>query len=479
MPLAAAAPLEYCPGPMVRRDRARDHAEGRRAGVSLDLVVFLAHNLAQLPRPVPRDLSRRRARFTRARCVVSPTASGARAGNRCSSSGRSSPTTWRRCSAARADAPVPAALTDTIAARSEGNPFFAEELLAAAASGERDLPRGLRDLLLPRVARLDRRTQGLLRLVAAAGRDVAYPLLARVVARRSARCASRCARPSSTASWSPSKRPAASASVTRCWPRRSTPRSCPASARSSTRGSPTSSRAAARATAAELAPHWAAAGRSDEALVASIPAARRGAGRLRPGGSARAPRAGARAVGGGAGRARARGARPRRAPRVGRRARQPNGRGPARGRPARRAIELVERNDPLRAALLYERLGRYLFESGSVDAALAAFERAVDLVPALPPSANRARALAGLGTGLLLAWRYDESLASASRRSSTRARSARTRPSSGHSRRSAATSRISAAATRASNSSGTPSERAEEIGNPLAGTGRMSLSPTS
>ena len=34
--------------------------------------------------------------------------------------------------AARADAPLPAALTDAIVARSEGNPFFAEELLAAA-----------------------------------------------------------------------------------------------------------------------------------------------------------------------------------------------------------------------------------------------------------------------------------------------------------------------------------------------------------
>jgi predicted ATPase len=51
---------------------------------------------------------------------------------------------------ARADAPVPAAVTDTIAARSEGNPFFAEELLAVADRGG-EFPRGLRDLLLERV----------------------------------------------------------------------------------------------------------------------------------------------------------------------------------------------------------------------------------------------------------------------------------------------------------------------------------------
>jgi len=44
---------------------------------------------------------------------------------------------------ARATAPVPAAVTDTIAVRSEGNPFFAEELFAVAdRTGE--LPRGLR-----------------------------------------------------------------------------------------------------------------------------------------------------------------------------------------------------------------------------------------------------------------------------------------------------------------------------------------------
>ena len=80
---------------------------------------------------------------------------------------------------------------------------------------------------------------------------------------------------------------------------------------------------------------------------------------------------------------------------------------------ARRAIELAGDGDPLRAALLHVRLGEYLYESGSDDAALAAFERAVELVPAEPPSPERAYALASLAGGLMLAWRYDESLASA------------------------------------------------------------------
>jgi DNA-binding CsgD family transcriptional regulator len=38
-------------------------------------------------------------------------------------------------------------------------------------------------------------------------------------------------------------------------------------------------------------------------------------------------------------------------------------------------------------------------------------ERAVELVPSQPPSEERAQALAALGTGLSLAWRYEESLA--------------------------------------------------------------------
>src|SRR4029453_17740596 len=78
---------------------------------------------------------------------------------------------------AHAGAPPPAALAEAIVSRSEGNPFFAEELLAAAGDQNDALPHVLRDLLLQRVARLDPPTHGLLRLAAAAGRDVGYPLL--------------------------------------------------------------------------------------------------------------------------------------------------------------------------------------------------------------------------------------------------------------------------------------------------------------
>src|SRR6266540_562294 len=69
--------------------------------------------------------------------------------------------------AAHAGAPPPAALTDAIVARSEGNPFFAEELLAAGGDQNGTLPRGLRDLLLQRVARLDPAAQAVLGLAEA------------------------------------------------------------------------------------------------------------------------------------------------------------------------------------------------------------------------------------------------------------------------------------------------------------------------
>jgi tetratricopeptide (TPR) repeat protein len=50
--------------------------------------------------------------------------------------------------------------------------------------------------------------------------------------------------------------------------------------------------------------------------------------------------------------------------------------------------------DPVHAGLLHERLGRYLWMSAD-QAALTAYEEAVRLVPAEPPSAERARVLAG------------------------------------------------------------------------------------
>jgi DNA-binding CsgD family transcriptional regulator len=55
-------------------------------------------------------------------------------------------------------------------------------------------------------------------------------------------------------------------------------------------------------------------------------------------------------------------------------------------------------------------LGEYLYGTGRNDAALAAFERAVTLVPPEPASPERAYALGSLAGGLMVAWRHAESM---------------------------------------------------------------------
>jgi DNA-binding NarL/FixJ family response regulator len=74
-------------------------------------------------------------------------------------------------------------VADALFQRSGGNPFFAEELLAATADGNgHALPETLRDALMVRVETLSPTTQQLLRVIAAAGRSVTHGLLAAVTA---------------------------------------------------------------------------------------------------------------------------------------------------------------------------------------------------------------------------------------------------------------------------------------------------------
>ena len=74
-----------------------------------------------------------------------------------------------------------AALAEWVHGRAEGNPYFAEELLAARVAGEPGaaLPDSLRDVLLTRMAGLEGAPRQVVLVAAAAGRDIGHELLAR------------------------------------------------------------------------------------------------------------------------------------------------------------------------------------------------------------------------------------------------------------------------------------------------------------
>jgi hypothetical protein len=117
-----------------------------------------------------------------------------------------------------------ARLVDDVYARSEGNPFFAEELvLAGEGADPRVLPSSLREVLLARVVRLGDRTQQLLGVAAAAGPGATQPLLAMVADLDDQQLLGGCTRRSTSSCCCPTP-PAVTAmcSGTRCWPRRST-----------------------------------------------------------------------------------------------------------------------------------------------------------------------------------------------------------------------------------------------------------------
>ena len=76
---------------------------------------------------------------------------------------------------------------------------------------------------------------------------------------------------------------------------------------------------------------------------------------------------------------------------------------------ARQAVaEIDPVLDPLRVALAHERLGEHLYQQGAIDEGMDSFRRAMELVPAEPPSALRARVVAGLARALSGARRYEE-----------------------------------------------------------------------
>jgi DNA-binding CsgD family transcriptional regulator/tetratricopeptide (TPR) repeat protein len=299
-------------------------------------------------------------------------------------------------------------LTEAIVTRSEGNPFFAEELLSAAGQRGVDLPRVLRDLLLQRVAQLDRKTQDMLRVAAAAGRDVPYPLLRAVVdapedelrqALRGAVDHGVLVGDQAAGIFRFRHALLAEAIYVTLLP----------GEREDLHGRLAAELARApHPVAAELAQHWAAAGRAPEALVASVAAGREAEAVF---GLAEALQHLERAL-------QLWEMVPEAAELVGldltallqwtAEVTHRTGAGPQAVELIRGAIALVV-DDRVRAAMLYESLGRYLMPSGSYEAALAAFGTAVELVPADPVTPERAHVLAALGHALMLGWRHAES----------------------------------------------------------------------
>jgi DNA-binding NarL/FixJ family response regulator len=309
---------------------------------------------------------------------------------------------------------VAADLAAAICARSAGNPFFAEELLAASVRGERQLPAAVRDALLQRVERLTEDGRAAVDLVAVAGHAPAYRLLAAALAMPAPRL-QRALRSAveqhilvaDQASGTYRFRHAlfGEAIYAELLPGEREDQH----ARLALALTEHPDLGPSGAVAGELARHWAAADRPVEAFTTSLYAARQAELAW--------------------GLAEALVHRERvfalwdRVPDAEKLAEAPladilaraadhaddTGNGHRAVELARRAIGLLnEKVEPVRVALLYERLGSYLLPIGEREAGVAACRRAVDLVPDEPPSRQRVRVLAALGHAMMLCFRHAE-----------------------------------------------------------------------
>jgi len=310
--------------------------------------------------------------------------------------------------------PAPA-LTEAVYARSQGNAFFSEELLAADSIAGA-LPRTLRDALLARVGALSRAASEIVRVASAAGRRFSEDMLARlsdtepgafraalreaieheILVREEAVGGERLGfrhalvRELLYADLLPSERRRLHAICARAIEE-------------------TTSTVADPAVASELAYHWQAADEPERALEASIVAA------------STAESAGARAEAA---------AQFERALELLDRIPEAEGSLPLdrvqllehaaanfQADP-RRAVGLISealrltdaQSDPVRAGLLQAALGRYLWDSGDGAGALAACQSAARLVPEQPKSIARAHVAAGLGQILMILAHFEEAV---------------------------------------------------------------------
>jgi DNA-binding CsgD family transcriptional regulator/tetratricopeptide (TPR) repeat protein len=313
----------------------------------------------------------------------------------------------------------PAELVDAVFGRSEGNPYFTEELLGAIRAGSGELPPTLQDLLRGRVQALSELARQVLGVVAVAGRRVSHQLVAAVAALEdqslvhSLRAAVAdqllVTRPDQDgyelrhallaeviqADLLPGERARLHAAYARALIER-----------------PELTDASPVVAAAEVAVHWDAAGDWAQALPARVRAglaAERARALaeaddhyqralalwervLEPGQPQGLDRVGLLAR---AAETAAFVAAPERAARL-----------------VERALAGVDRTvEPVRAAVLLAQLGPYREKAGREAEALATFEEAERLLEGAPPSAERARVLAGHARTLAATWHTRQAVA--------------------------------------------------------------------
>jgi DNA-binding CsgD family transcriptional regulator/tetratricopeptide (TPR) repeat protein len=313
---------------------------------------------------------------------------------------------------------VGAELIRRVHERSDGNPFFAEELLAASRGVSGELPATLRDALMARIAPLSGPAREALRVIAVAQRPVDHGLLAELV-------------PVSAQELIDGLREAFGNHVlverAGCYEFRH------ALVRELTYGDllpgerralhGTMARALAHsdpppegAMAVELAHHWLQAGEREEALSAAVRAGHE-AERMRAFAAAQRQFENALDLWDRVESAR----RPRGIDRIELSTRAAEnaylvGELGRAGSLARDAIaSLATSPDRRRLALIHERLGRYLWLRGDPDASEAAYRKAVALMPAEEPRAALAQVHAALAQVLTLRGRLEEATARSER----------------------------------------------------------------
>jgi DNA-binding CsgD family transcriptional regulator/tetratricopeptide (TPR) repeat protein len=312
--------------------------------------------------------------------------------------------------------PIPDEVIDSVWRRSEGHPLFAEELLAGAGETNGSHMPSLVDVLLARVATLDRESLAIVRMVAVAGRPVDERLIGPLVGRSEGEvgAALREATTRGMLVALPDGRHAFRHELLR----EVVERELSAGERRELHelfarqleARPDLADDGPAGATAELARHWAAANRPVEAHRAAIVAAA----------AADAVHAFAdvlrlleRAIG--LETVLPSDAVPDLRERIDVRRRAAEA-ADLSGR-FDRAVELIREalsltdpvTDPTLAGLLHARLGYLMWVSGEGDAALAEHREALLLVPAIPPSPERARVLGALGGALMGLGRWAES----------------------------------------------------------------------